>query len=552
MGTKLSRIFSYFVSLSLIICLFGPAIPVSAGGFSAEPYVPNNVEYNAEAAMQYAYSNYNSLPDSVQCAEFVTKCMKQGGGLPISGSTYVGTLYRELIAFDSFTSYQLECTGNYVYANGANAGKISVGDAVFWQRADNDKYPHTMIVTKIDSSGKVYVTGKNGNIRDWATFAGPLNRSKEPNVGPYNGTMRLYVAHYQKLISPTISNPRVENLTSDGFDLVFDLNDTAGFVITEAVCYSYIYLDLDSVSWGNKFKYDGMSIENRNYKYDDHKMWFHFKLLDDYGPTPYKVQNGEMTYVYSNYEGELPNSGISRGPYMTQTRFEYHLQGSDDIYRFSYNCFDENKYVIDLHPQMINPTEGEETTEADNSDNESHDDTPVGDGSADKDQTPGSGSRSFGDTKNTTVQGPRQKQIGETFNVANRNYKVVGDKEIYLTGFSKKDKKFHTGDEMTIDGITYKVTGVSPKAFKGNTKLTEITIGENVEVIGKAAFQGCKNLKTIKIRSRRLRTTYKNSFSGTNKDMKVLVRYKNKLKKYKKLIAKSGVSGKTTYAYKKF
>lgn len=552
MGAKLSRFLSYFIVLSLILCLIGPSSSVRAGGVSEGPFIPNNVEYNNEAAKQYAYNNCYSLPDNVKCAEFVTKCMKQGGGLPISGSLTVENLYRELIAMDNFISYQLECTGNYVYANGANAGKIAVGDAIFWQRADNDKYPHTMIVTKIDSSGKVYVTGKNSNLIDWSTFAGPLDRSQEPNVGPFNGTMRLYVVHYQKIIPPTISNPRVENLTSDGFDLVFDLKDTAGFVITNAVCYSEMKLDLDSVSWGNRFPSDEVRVENHHYSLSEHKMWFHYKLVDDYD-LYWVNKDGKWYGACINLNGEIPNSGISYGPYITQAIFEYHLQGSDDIYRFSYNCDDQNRYFMDLHPQMINPPEGEETTESDNSDNESHDETPVGDGSADKDRNHGSGaSHSFGDPKNLTVQGPHKKEIGETFNVANRNYKVVGDYEIYLTGFSKKDKKFHTGDWMTIDGVTYKVKGISPKAFKGNTKITEITIGENVEVIGKGAFSGCKNLKTIKVKARNLRLAYKNSFSGTHRDMKVLVRYKNKLKKYKKLIAKSGVSGKTTYSYKKF
>lgn len=105
---------------------------------------------------------------------------------------------------------------------------------------------------------------------------------------------------------------------------------------------------------------------------------------------------------------------------------------------------------------------------------------------------------------------------------------------------------------MPVDGVVYKITGISKKAFKNNSTLTEITIGENVEEIGQAAFHGCKSLKTIKIKARNLNRAYRNSFAGTNKGMKVYVRYKNRLKKYKKIIAKTGVSKNTKYAYKKF
>ncbi len=50
---------------------------------------------------------------------------------------------------------------------------------------------------------------------------------------------------------------------------------------------------------------------------------------------------------------------------------------------------------------------------------------------------------------------------------------------------------------MTIDDITYKVTEVAEKALYKNTKITSVTVGKNVKVIGKSSFEGCKKLKTI-------------------------------------------------------
>ncbi len=50
---------------------------------------------------------------------------------------------------------------------------------------------------------------------------------------------------------------------------------------------------------------------------------------------------------------------------------------------------------------------------------------------------------------------------------------------------------------VTVNGVTYKVTSIKSNAFKGNKKITKVTIGKNVETIGKNAFSGCTKLKTV-------------------------------------------------------
>lgn len=49
------------------------------------------------------------------------------------------------------------------------------------------------------------------------------------------------------------------------------------------------------------------------------------------------------------------------------------------------------------------------------------------------------------------------------------------------------------------NGTIYKVTSIGNKAFYKNTKLTSVTIGNNVKSIEDYAFYGCKNIKTLKI-----------------------------------------------------
>lgn len=50
---------------------------------------------------------------------------------------------------------------------------------------------------------------------------------------------------------------------------------------------------------------------------------------------------------------------------------------------------------------------------------------------------------------------------------------------------------------VTINGITYKVTGIAPNAFKNCRKLRKVTMESNITMIGKAAFSGCSKLKTV-------------------------------------------------------
>ena len=119
--------------------------------------------------------------------------------------------------------------------------------------------------------------------------------------------------------------------------------------------------------------------------------------------------------------------------------------------------------------------------------------------------------------------------------------------------------------EVTIDGVTYKVTSIAGNAFKGTKKikkivigsnitsigknafagcisLTSITIGKNVTKIGKNAFTGCKKLKSIIIKTKKLttKTVKKGAFNGISKKVVVKVP-KSKYKTYKKLLPAKGL-----------
>lgn len=92
---------------------------------------------------------------------------------------------------------------------------------------------------------------------------------------------------------------------------------------------------------------------------------------------------------------------------------------------------------------------------------------------------------------------------------------------------------------VKISGITYKVTSIASNAFKGNKRLSKITIGKNITSIEKNAFRGCKNLKTVTIKSKKLKSVGKNAFKGIKSNAKIKVPSK-KQKAYIKLLKGKG------------
>ncbi|HBZ65073.1 MAG TPA: hypothetical protein DEO89_11030 [Lachnospiraceae bacterium] len=98
---------------------------------------------------------------------------------------------------------------------------------------------------------------------------------------------------------------------------------------------------------------------------------------------------------------------------------------------------------------------------------------------------------------------------------------------------------------IKVDGVVYRVTAVSDKAFKKNNKVTKIIIGKNITKIGKKAFYKCKKLKLLVIKSRKLKAknVAKSAFKGITKKTTVKVP-KSKIKEYRKLLRKKGLSNK--------
>ena len=115
----------------------------------------------------------------------------------------------------------------------------------------------------------------------------------------------------------------------------------------------------------------------------------------------------------------------------------------------------------------------------------------------------------------------------------------------------KKAKKLTIPDTVKVKGVTYKVTAVSDRAFKGNKKLTTVTIGSNVTMIGIGAFYGCKNLKKITVTAGKLTTINRSVFKGIKKNATITVKGTKKAKTaLKKQLKKKSIGYVKTWKIK--
>jgi hypothetical protein len=93
----------------------------------------------------------------------------------------------------------------------------------------------------------------------------------------------------------------------------------------------------------------------------------------------------------------------------------------------------------------------------------------------------------------------------DTFTDARNNvYLLITDEtfEAYLTGTNDAAaKSIKVPDAVTYRGLAIPVIGIRESAFKGNTAITTVTVGKNVRIIDKHAFEGCTSLSKVTMKS---------------------------------------------------
>ncbi len=93
-----------------------------------------------------------------------------------------------------------------------------------------------------------------------------------------------------------------------------------------------------------------------------------------------------------------------------------------------------------------------------------------------------------------------EMEVGDEFEDPDTKaeYEIAeGEEVIFLAPDKNSYTKFTVPNTVEFDGVYYKVTEIAPNAFKGNKKLKSIKIGSNIKTIGTRAFYGCSSLTTV-------------------------------------------------------
>ncbi|MDE6433646.1 MAG: leucine-rich repeat domain-containing protein [Lachnospiraceae bacterium] len=134
--------------------------------------------------------------------------------------------------------------------------------------------------------------------------------------------------------------------------------------------------------------------------------------------------------------------------------------------------------------------------------------TPGGTGTQTPGTTGGTGTQTPGTTQNTV-----NTTSGEKVTVTKGGSANTPGEVKFVAGSASQGTNVVIPDTVEVDGIQYKVTAIDANAFKGNTKITSVTVGNNIKAIENEAFKGCTSLTTVTI-SNSVEKIGKNAFNN--------------------------------------
>ncbi|MCM1179034.1 MAG: leucine-rich repeat domain-containing protein [Clostridium sp.] len=114
-------------------------------------------------------------------------------------------------------------------------------------------------------------------------------------------------------------------------------------------------------------------------------------------------------------------------------------------------------------------------------------------------QTPGGSTGTQTPGGSTGTQTPVNTTTGATVTVTKGGSAGTPGEVKFVKDAASQGTNAVIPDTVTVDGIQYKVTAIDANAFKGNTKITSVKIGNNVKSIDSEAFKGCSALTTVTI-----------------------------------------------------
>ena len=139
-------------------------------------------------------------------------------------------------------------------------------------------------------------------------------------------------------------------------------------------------------------------------------------------------------------------------------------------------------------------------------------------------------------------------KLSKTASVKGINYRLDNKKNIAIVigAENKTITTINIPATIKANDRTYNVTSIANNAFKNYSKVTKVTIGKNVVTIGVNAFNGCKKLNSIIIKTTTLKTVGSNAFKGI--DANATIKCPKGLKAdFEKLLRKKGAPKTVTF-----
>ena len=141
---------------------------------------------------------------------------------------------------------------------------------------------------------------------------------------------------------------------------------------------------------------------------------------------------------------------------------------------------------------------------------------------------------------NKVTRPGKKKSVTKAKKVKGNYYKIISKSKKtvqYEKPVNKNISSITIPEVVKINGKRYKVTGIAANAFKNCKRLKKVTIGTNINKIGKKAFYGCSSLKNIKVKTSKLTNSRigRQAFKGIHKKAVIKVP-KRQLKTYKKIL----------------
>lgn len=305
--------------------------------------------------------------------------------------------------------------------------------------------------------------------------------------------------------------------------------------------------------WPGYFGYAGGTGQNRNFWFSFNKgytavfhgnggtvngqdIWISEVDRDKDSTYPYKYTDVNYTPVRAGYqfEGWYLDENFNQKFYGFQDDRSYDIAGHEsDNWKIPF-WTTRSDYITDLYAKWSGGTEPEPSTAPLPSEAPMPSTAPTPTKAPEQSVTPGNTHTP------TPTAAPALPKKGSQHKVKGLIYKVTASTASKKTvtvmrPVKKTEKKITIPAYVKLGSYTYQVTSINAKAFRNNTKLTQVTIGAKITKIGRQAFEGCKNLKKITIRSKAVKKIEVNAFRKVKKGAKIYVP-KAKYKAYKKYL----------------